>query len=338
MMLFEEGLFTLNEPVSRYIPEFRKTMVLIEDSTYNKGYRLVPPRREITIRDLLSHTSGISYAFSGRPFIAEWYIKEGVSDCLSETEGTIADNIKKLAKCPLLFHPGEGYEYGLNTDVLGYLVEIVSGIPLDSFFLERIFEPIGMKDTYFFLPEDKVSRLVAIYDYDKDGNLIKLEDRVEGPAFDNPSVNTNIYDPTYPYQGPRSCFSGGAGLSSTAMDYMRLCQMILNGGFLDGVRLLGPNTVEFMMRNHAGAHGTNALGQGIHMGFGGSTVNNPDPSGSILPVGTFAWGGYYATSFDIDFKNDMIYVFFTQRSPYGSFHGQEFAKLRVMVHAAIIEE
>ena len=338
MILFEEGLFTLNEPISKYIPEFKDTKVLIPDSSEEQGYRLVPPNREITIHDLLAHTSGISYAFFGRPFIAEWYLKEGVSDFLSETEGTIADNIKKLARCPLLFHPGEDYEYGLNTDVLGYFVEIVSGMPLDRFFRERIFEPLGMNDTYFFLPEDKVSRLAAIYEYDENGYLIKLVTKKIGPSFNDTTINTNIYDPTYPYQGPRSCFSGGAGLSSTAMDYIRLCQMMLNKGTFNGIRLLSPNTVEYMMRDHAGVPGTEALGKGIHMGFGGSTVYNPDLSGSILPAGTFGWGGYYATSFDIDFRNDMIYVLFTQRSPYGNFHGQEFEKLRAIVHAAVIEE
>jgi len=338
MMLFEEGHFTLNEPISKYIPEFKETMVLELDSTSTEGYRLVPPKREITIRDLLAHTSGISYAFWGRPIIAEWYIKAGVSDGLSETEGTIADNIKKLAKCPLLFHPGEGFEYGLNTDVLGYFVEIVSGIPLDKFFRERIFEPLEMHDTYFFLPEDKISRLAAIYGYDTLGNLVKLNEKIKGPAFGNPYVSTNIFDPTYPYKGPRSCFSGGGGLSSTAMDYMRLCQMMLNKGTLNGVRLLSVSTVEFMMRNHAGEYPNYLTGEGFHMGFGGVTINNPDPTGSILPVGTFGWGGYYATSFDIDFKNEMIYVLMTQRSPYQDFHNQEFEKLRILAHVAIIEE
>jgi CubicO group peptidase (beta-lactamase class C family) len=338
MMLFEEGHFTLNESISNYIPEFSDTKVLIEDSTSAKGYHLVPPKREITLRDLLAHTSGISYAFWGRPYIAEWYINAGVSDGLSETDGTIADNIKRLAACPLLFHPGEGYEYGLNIDVLGYFVEIVSGVPLDQFFRERIFEPLGMKDTYFFLPEEKVSRLAAVYDYDSTGNLVRLDSRKTGPGFGNNTVNTNVYDATYPYKGARSCFFGGAGLSSTAMDYMRLCQMILNKGTFNNVRLLSPHAVDYMMRNHAGTYGGDSLGEGFHVAFGGSVVDDPDPSGTFLPAGTFGWGGYYATSFDIDFKNKMIYILFTQRSPYQNFHGQEFAKFRVLAHAAIIEE
>jgi len=338
MILYEEGQFNLNEPISKYIPEFKDTMVLIEDSSASKGYNLVPPKREITIRDLLAHTSGISYAFWGRPYIAEWYLNAGVSDGLSETEGTIADNIKKLAKCPLLFHPGEGYEYGLNIDVLGYFVEIVSRMPLDKFFRERIFELLGMKDSYFFLPEDKISRLAAIYAYDENGGLSKLRKKITGPGFLNPKINSNVFDPTYPYKGPRTCFFGGAGLSSTALDYMRLCQMILNKGELNGVRLLSPLTVELMTRNHAGDHNIWLAGKGWQVGFGGVTLDDRDQAGHIIPNGTFNWGGYYATSFDIDFKNDMIYMLFTQRTPNQTYQTEEFGKLRVLAHVAIIEE
>jgi CubicO group peptidase (beta-lactamase class C family) len=130
-------------------------------------------------------------------------------------------------------------------DVLGYFVEIVWGMPLDNFFQKRIFEPLGMKDTYFFLPEDKISRLAAIYEYDENGALIKLNKKVTGPGFLNPKINSNVFDPTYLYRGPRSCFFGGAGLSSTALDYMRFCQMILNKGILNGVQLFSPLTVDF---------------------------------------------------------------------------------------------
>jgi CubicO group peptidase (beta-lactamase class C family) len=212
MMLYEEGLFTLNEPIAKYIPEFKDTPVLIADSLAMKGYRLVPPKRGITIRDLLAHTSGISYAFWGRPFIAEWYLKAGVSDGLSETPGSIADNIRKLAQCPLLFHPGDAYEYGLNTDVLGYFVEVVSGMTLAQFFQERILNPLGMQDTHFFLPEAKISRLAAVYESDGRGGLRKLVSKVTGPGLANPEVKSNVFDPFYPYRGSRTCFSGAVSV------------------------------------------------------------------------------------------------------------------------------
>lgn len=338
MMLYEEGRFNLNEPISKYIPEFKDTMVLIEDSTAIDGYKLVHPNREITIRDLLAHTSGISYAFWGRPFISEWYLKAGVSDGLYATPGTISDNIKKLAQCPLLFHPGDRYEYGLNIDVLGYFVEIISGMPLDQFFQKRIFEPLGMQDTFFFLPENKISRLAAVYGYDEHGGLRKIHGKIVGPGFLNSKINSNIYDPTYPYQGPRTCFFGGAGLSSTAYDYMLLCQMLLNGGKLNGARLLSRLTVELMTRNHAGDKYIWLTGEGWRVGLGGTTLYDRDQRGYIMPNGTFHWAGYFATDFDIDFENDMTYVLFSQRTPDQNYQAEEFDILRVLTHAAIITE
>jgi CubicO group peptidase (beta-lactamase class C family) len=195
-----------------------------------------------------------------------------------------------------------------------------------------------MEDTYFFLPEDKISRLTAIYEYDENGALIKLNKKVTGPGFLNPKINSNVFDPTYPYRGPRSCFFGGAGLSSTALDYMRFCQMILNKGILNGVRLLSPLTVDLMTRNHAGDYDIWLVGKGWHVGFGGVTLHDRDQNGYIMPNGTFNWGDYYSTNFEIDFKNDMIYMLFTQRSPYQNYQAGEFDKLRVLTHAAIVLE
>ena len=341
MMLYEKGLFNLNEPISKYIPEFKDTKVLIEDSSAPEGYKLVPPKREITIRDLLAHTSGISYAFWGRPFIAEWYLNAGVVDILYSPSGTIADNIKKLATCPLLFHPGERLEYGHNTDVLGYFVEIVSGMRLDKFFKERIFDPLGMNDTHFFLPSEKVSRLAAVYEPDGKGGLHKIEKKVARPSILNPEIKTDIFDPSYPYKGPRTYFSGGGGLCSTALDYMRFCQMILNKGELDGVRLLSPLTVELMTRNHAGNVDTFLLdfiaGKGWQIAMGGAVLVDRDQVGHIIPNGTFCWGGYFSTNFDIDFQNNMIYMLNTQRKSRTD-PVEEFNKLRVLSHAAIIED
>ena len=341
MMLYEEGLFNLNDPVSNYIPEFKETKVLVKDTSAAQGYKLVPPKRAMTIRHLLAHTSGISYAFWGRPIFAEMYIEAGVSDGLAETDATLAENVKKLAKCPLLFHPGDDYEYGLNTDVIGYLVEILSGMHLDKFFEQRIFNPLGMKDTYFFLPADKISRLAAIYEDDGTGHLRKLTDKVTRPGIIDPNFNTNVYDPTYSYQGPRRYFSGGAGLNSTVEDYVRFCQMILNGGELNGIRLLSPLTIELMMRDHGGNTKPWIIEDGWHTAMGGFTLEDRDQVGHIMANGTFTWEGFYRTKFEIDFKNNLIYMLFTQRSPllpHLIALPDEFNKLRVLTHAAVVDD
>lgn len=314
MMLWEKGLFLLSDPISRYIPEFKDTKVLVKDNS-DKGYKLVPPKREITIRDLLAHTSGITYGFWGQPYLAQIYLDNGVPGGGSIAEGTIAEGVKKLAKCPLLFHPGEGWEYGLNNDVLGYFVEVMSGITFDKFLEEEIFRPLKMKDTFFFLPEEKVSRLAAVYEPTPEGNISKLTEKRVRPAFLS-KTESLIYDPFYSYKGPKTYFSGGGGLNSTASDYMRFCQMMLNGGELDGVRLLSPTTVDLMTRNHIGEHNMWWVGNGIKYGLGFGVVQDRDATGSILPNGTFFWGGFYFTRFYIDPKHDLVAMYFIQMHPY----------------------
>jgi CubicO group peptidase (beta-lactamase class C family) len=341
MMLFEEGLFRLNDPISKYIPEFKETKVLVEDKSVSEGYKLVPPKREITIRDLITHTSGLTYAFWGRPIIAEWYVKEGVSDGLVTTGGTMADNIKKLAKCPLLFHPGEAYEYGLNTDVLGYLIEILSGMSLDKFFEERIFKPLGMVDTYFYLPEEKVSRLAAIYESDGNGGVRKIEDRVyKGPSIFSPELKTNVYDALYPYAGPKTFFSGGAGLSSTIIDYIRFCQMLVNKGELDGIRVLSPFTVDFMLNTNLIIDNDIdqwLVRQGWYTTMGGITLENPGVGGYFAAPGSFSWGGYYRTDYEFDVENELVFILFTQRVVYMD-QSEEFDLLRIISHGAILSK
>lgn len=223
MMLLEEGKFLLDDPVAKYIPAFGSPKVLVVDETAKNGYRLEDARRSITVRHLLTQTSGIAYGFSGLPFLEKMYKDAGISDGLTNTDDNLADWAQKLAKMPLANHPGEKFQYGLNTDLLGRLVEIWSGMPLDEFFRMRIFEPLHMKDTYFFLPKDKVSRFVSLYEPKPEGGLLKtpLTQVIKGAA---------VYSPTYHYQGPRTFFSGGAGLASTASDYLCFAQMLLNGG------------------------------------------------------------------------------------------------------------
>ncbi|MGH9324559.1 MAG: serine hydrolase domain-containing protein, partial [Vicinamibacteria bacterium] len=231
MMLFEEGGFALDDPASKFIPELSSPKVLRNDGSRET----LPAAGEITIRQLLTHTSGIAYRFLGNEPLATMYAEAGVSDGLIETEGTIGEGVKRIAGLPLLHQPGERWSYGLSTDVLGYLVEVVSGQSLDLFLRERIFEPLGMADTRFFLSEEEPERLAAVYSWSKSEGLRRLGDE--------PVIEAHLsYSTTFHYRGPRTYFSGGAGLVSTARDYFRFALMLRNGGELDGARLLKPET------------------------------------------------------------------------------------------------
>jgi CubicO group peptidase (beta-lactamase class C family) len=307
MMLYEEGRFLLNEPVSDFIPEFKNMKVLDppvpQDKTSPPG-ALVDAKRPITIFQLLTHTSGLTYPWNAR--LGKAYNAAGIGTGLLQQEGSTGDSIKKLASLPLLFQPGDAWEYSLSDDVLGYLVEKVSGMPLDRFYEERIFKPLGMKDSYFFLPEDKVSRLAAAYTYyaEKGFQLIpeKMVVKEDGIA----------YLADYPYRGPRTYFSGGGGLCSTAEDYYRFCQMMLNKGELNGVRLLSRKSVELMSQDHVQGR-VEDMGYGL--GFGvNSDARYLTELGSI---GGYYWGGFYYTAFVIDPKEDMIAVFMAQLHPTG---------------------
>jgi CubicO group peptidase (beta-lactamase class C family) len=316
MMLWERGLIELNDPISKFIPEFKDVKVLVKDKAEEKGYKLIPANRPITIRHLLSHTSGITYGFWGQPYVSDFYVENKVSDGLSVTEGTIAEGVKRLAKCPLLFHPGEGWEYGLSNDVLGYLVEVVSGRPFDKFLEENLFKPLKMKDTFFFVPDEKVSRLAAVYEPKKEGGLAKLDRKVISKGTLSP-VEGLIYDPFYSYQGPKTYFSGGGGLNSTANDYLRFCQMMLNGGVLDGVRILSPTTLELMIGNHMGNNKIWWIpDEGMKYGLGFMMVADRYFAANSLPNGSYYWGGFYHTRFYIDPKHKLVALYFSQIRPY----------------------
>jgi CubicO group peptidase (beta-lactamase class C family) len=272
------------------------------------AYRIVPAAREITIRDLLTHTSGITYRFFGRPFLDKFYTAANISDGLVQTEGTVAENIDRLAALPLKHQPGTAWEYGLSTDVLGRVVEAASGLPLDRFFRQRILDPLGMHDTHFFLPAGKRWRLAAVYTPADDGTVNRHgEDIVREESL--------IYSVTVPYDGPTTYFSGGAGLVSTAPDYYRFCQMLLNEGELEGVRILKPETVALMTRNQIGdlepfwpVHG-NRFGYG----FGVFTEGHETDRGEA--PGTYSWGGFYYTDFWIDPEHELIGILMTQVYP-----------------------
>jgi len=301
MILYEEGKFLLDDPVSKYLPEFEKPKVLVKPSN-GKPYT-IPAAHEITVRDLMRHTSGITYNWNEN--LGQMYTDSKVAHGILQYDGTIAESVKNLAAQPLLFNPGEKWEYSLGIDVLGRLVEVWSGKPLDEFFRLRIFEPLGMSDTYFFVPDSKVPRLATAYTYYDGKGLNRFPDApiVEGSM---------IYSADYPYRGPKKLFAGGAGLTSTAMDYARFAQMILNGGKLGNSRILSRKTVELMARDQLGKIDPD---QGFGLGFGISGMKAPlDELGS---VGDLGWGGFFYTTFSIDKKEDMIVVFMAQLHPTG---------------------
>ena len=328
MMLLEEGKILLNDPVSKYLPEFKSPSVLVSDGPNEGQYHLVPVKREITVRHLLDHTSGISYGFWGRPHLSKLYADAGISDGLMQTEGTIAEGVRKLARMPLLNQPGESWEYGLNTDVLGRLVEVVSGMPLDQFFQERIFRPLGMKDTHFFLPEEKRARFAAVYTPSEQGGISKLP---EGPVRMGPV----LFSTSWHYRGPRTYFSGGGGLVSTTSDYVRFLQMLLNGGKLDDVQLLGPKTVELMTRNHIGDLDIFLRAPGYRFGLGFAVLVDPDRSGRIESKGEYNWSGFFYTRFWVDPKEDLIGIMMTQIRPNAQLDLDE--KFRVATYQAIMK-
>jgi CubicO group peptidase (beta-lactamase class C family) len=316
MMLYEEGRFLLHDPVSKYIPAFANSVVAVPPpagSASNVKYVTVPAKRPIQIRDLLTHTAGLTY---GDGLAVDDYKKANVYYWyFADHNETIGEAINRLAKLPLHGQPGESWQYGFSTDVLGYLVEVVSGMPLDRFVEERICRPLKMKDTCFFLPPEKAERLAPVYGIEG-GKLVLKEN----------SAKTDYI------QGPRKCFSGGAGLLSTANDYGRLLQMLLNGGELDGVRLLGPKTVELMHQNHVG----NKYGQDAN-GFGLGFWVNGDLGfyGELGSVGAYGWGSAYYPQYLIDPKEKLVAFIMTQLRPSGNVTLNQ--RFKVLTYQALIK-
>lgn len=301
MTLYEEGRFLLDDPVSKYLPEFKNPKVLVKPAS-GEPYT-IPATKEITIRDLLRHTSGITYHWNDD--LGPMYEKAGVASGLLQYDGTIGDMVTHLAGQPLLFNPGDRFEYSLGVDVLGRLVEVVSGKPLDDFFRTRIFEPLGMKDTYFYPPDNKVDRLATAYTYYPDKGLNRFPDTpIRERSF--------VYSADYPTRGPKKLFSGGAGLVSTAMDYARFCQMMLDDGKVGSTHLLSRKTVELMTQDQLGKISTD---MGFGLGFGVNGVKGP--LSELGSVGEYNWGGFFYTGFTIDPKEQMIVIFMAQLHPTG---------------------
>jgi CubicO group peptidase (beta-lactamase class C family) len=318
MILMEEGKLLLNDPVSKFIPSFKKTTVGVpppQGAVIGSPVSVVPATREITIRDLLTHTSGVSY---GDGPTEELYKAANVhSWYFADKDEPIAKVIDRLAGLPFDAQPGEKFVYGFNTDILGVIVEWASRLSLDEFFHTRTFEPLKMRDTHFFLPPEQRDRLAAVYSLQDDGSLVRAPDAGKGQG---EYVN-----------GPRKCFSGGAGLLSTASDYARFLQMLLNGGELDGVRLLSPKTVELMTSNHVGTL-FNEGHSGFGLGF--EILEDVGKAGIVGSPGVFSWGGAYHTAYWADPKEQLVAVLMTQLLPAtgSDLHG----KFRMLVYQSIV--
>jgi CubicO group peptidase (beta-lactamase class C family) len=312
MMLYEEGYFLLDDPVSKFIPEFKNPQVLVKlnpDLTYVSR----PASKEITIRHLLTHTSGIGYPFIDSE-VSALYKKNNIPDGFLITDAVLKYAIPTLGKMPLLHDPGEKFTYGLNCDVLGYLVEVITGMTFDEFLQERLFGPLGMADACFYLPDEKAGRLVPVY-----------------ANTDKGLIHSDREDYEYPVKGPKSYFSGGAGVSCTILDYARFMQMMINGGLYNGHQILGRKTIDLMTMNQVG----NLYGDGA-FGLGFGLVTEATKHIILSSAGNYSWGGYFSTSYWMDPKEDLIGLFFTQMYPmqYGDIH----QKFQVLTYQALVGE
>jgi CubicO group peptidase (beta-lactamase class C family) len=324
MMLVEEGRVALDEPVHKYIPEWKNLGVFQAGTA--PAFLTRPPSRPMQIVDLLRHTSGLTYGFQQRSNVDAAYREQKIGEL--EKAGTLQSMIDGLAKTPLEFSPGEAWNYSVSTDVIGYLIGKISGKPFEQFLKERIFDPLGMNDTDFYVPADKARRLAACYAADGKGGM-KLQD-----------------DPTNSsFLSPPSFISGGGGLCSTAADYLTFCRALLNGGELGGIRLIGPKTLALMTSNHlpggrdlpemSRSLFSEATYNGIGFGLGFSVTMNP--ATTLIPgsAGEYSWGGAATTSFWIDPAEELIAVFMTQLTPSSTYPVRR--ELRTMVYAAITD-
>lgn len=316
MMLWEEGLFQLDDPVSKYIPEFANPQVLSSFRYSDTSYTTVPADKEITIRHLLTHTSGIGYGIiDGDERFKMIYGKAGITDLFTTEPVTIKQSVLKLAKLPLHHNPGEKFTYSEGLDVLGYFIEVMSGLSFDEFLRTRLFEPLGMLDTYFYLPQEKSARLVAVQKWEG-GQWMQFP--------------VTFYDTDYPIKGARTFYSGGAGLSSTVKDYATFLQMYLNGGALNGVRILSRTTIEAILSGQVG----DLLGMERNYGLAfGLTTPEGAAKGGNASAGTFDWGGYFNTQYFADPKEQLIGIIFKQtQGPVGD---QTRWKFRILAEQAI---
>jgi CubicO group peptidase (beta-lactamase class C family) len=322
MMLYEEGRFQLDDPITRFLPCF-KDMRVFAGGMRGK-LEIVPAERDITFRDLLSHTSGLTYGFMEATPVDAQYRDRGVD--FQSPDKTLGEVVEIAADIPLIAQPGAEWNYSISTDVLGHLVAVISGKPFDQFLRERVTGPLGMVDTEFHVPADKISRFAANYTSMPDGRLMLIDD---------PQKSV--------FGKPRNICSGGGGLVSTAADYMRFCRMMLNKGELDGVRLLGRKTVELMTTNHlrgdmadmGQARFSESSYYGIGFGLGFSVMLDPAKAQILGTPGEYAWGGAASTAFWIDPVEDMAVIMLTQLMPSSTYPIRR--ELRVLTYQAIVD-
>ena len=316
MLLQEEGTLLITDPVGKYLPEFMATTVAQPNG--RGGYDVVAARRLITIRDLLTHTAGISY---GSGPAADQFEEAGITGWyFADRDESAGDVMARLAALPLDAHPGERWIYGYNTDILGAMIEKISDQTLGAFLRERLFDPLGMDDTHFFLPHGKADRLTTVYSATDHSGI----ERAPDPGH---MVGQGAY-----VDGPRTSFSGGAGALSTVEDYATFLQMMLNGGELDGVRILSPTTVDLMTVDHTGDIDFRG-DQGFGLGF--SIVQDPGASGLPGSVGEYGWGGAYHSTYWVDPQEELVVVYMTQLIPAGGLDDQ--AKLRTLIYQSIVD-
>ena len=316
LMLHEEARFHLSDPVSRFIPGFGDVKVFVKKT--DSGLELADLEREITIRDLLTHTAGLSYGFEASSYVDSLYAKLVWSRREQEPQATLAEVIEALTRVPLVYQPGTRFQYSIATDVLGYLVQVVSRIPFGAFLKQRIFEPLGMVDTGFHVPENKIERFAANYSPAEAGGLALLD----APA-------------TSRFAKPTAFPSGGGGLLSTAPDYTRFAQMLLNKGEYAGVRLLGRKTIELMTTDHLPdeLHVFEDGSRGFGLGVG--VLRDLGRSQALGSVGTYGWGGAANTDFWIDPKEDLIGLLMLQFMPSGTY--PVVRDFRTLVYQALVD-
>jgi CubicO group peptidase (beta-lactamase class C family) len=335
MMLVEEGRDAIDEPVHTYIPEWKNLGVFVAGS--NPAYLTKPPARPMQIIDLLRHTSGLTYGFQQRSNVDAGYRERKIGEVVAS--GTLDSMIADLSQMPLEFSPGEAFNYSVSTDVIGYLVGKISGMPFEQFLKERIFRPLGMSDTDFHVPADKAHRFAACYSADPPGEM-------KFHAAERKAMLTLQDDPaTSSYLKPPSFVSGGGGLCSTASDYLTFCRALLNRGELGGVRLLGPKTLALMTTNHLpGGRDLPALSRSMFsearmngVGFGLGFAVAIDPAQMMIAgsPGEYNWGGAAGTAFWIDPAEELITIFMTQVMPSTAFPIRR--ELRTMIYAAITD-
>ncbi len=326
MMLYEEGIFQLDDPISRFIPCLANPTVMVSNA--DGGLQTRPANGPITIKQLLTHTAGFTYGWNEEFSLGEMYQRAGVD--FWPNSGMLAEVVEKASELPLLFEPGSRFGYGISTDVLGRFVEVISEQPLDVFMRQRVFEPLGMTDTGFSITPDKLDRLTTLYEAKGAGNTLARVDAPGSTLYAADNVTT---------------FSGGGGLLSTPADYLRFTEMLRRRGEFKGGRLLGSRTVDFMTQNHLPGDlaqmcdkdfdGWSIAGEGVGFGLGFSVVLDPVRARTLCSVGEFSWGGIASTVFWVDPTEDITAMFLTQLTPSSTYKLRR--ELRVLTYQALVD-